>query len=477
MYMDRTSAELVVQALCGGQTPSIGQTVQFGLNGWGFSGTGGNLFFNVLDNGVDPNSSANQDGTIQALIDLVSTQYGGGVLFFPGYTFFIQQLKLRSRIVLMGAGWKTTLQHIPSAASGKDMIVLADVNVEQTVVKDMKLYGDKTHQSNNNSAFYYHNLAGSFDTGDSHHLIENVLIKEAKAVGVVLGADSRENRLINVTVQAPGFYGFSFIDGASGSTDNYVIGCTAQAAGYSGFQGSTNTRFVGCKAFGCGAAAVSGNGRGFLVDQDRTQLIGCEAQDNQEDGFCLVNVTDCVVDGCSADTNSRNGGSHAGFRIDGGDGNLVVGRAYNRTGSSQTYGLQLAGSTTGNTCIVVSDTAYDNGGMLASNHVMFNGQSFVPADHHIYSHDLHGGPNTSLVGWYGASSVQQTHGNLTAFTNPGGGSYSGIDNTQPSTPYAQVTDLNDLGTKVGTIGGEVQELHDNLDALITKIKNCGLLHS
>lgn len=56
------------------------------------------------------------------------------------------------------------------------MVVLAGVSVEKTFVRTLKFFGDRSSQVAFNDAFYYDNFGGSFDTGDSNHRIQDVLI-------------------------------------------------------------------------------------------------------------------------------------------------------------------------------------------------------------------------------------------------------------------------------------------------------------
>src|SRR5690606_25655701 len=134
-----------------------------------------------------------------------------------------------------------------------------------------------SNQTDANHGIYLDNTSGGpFDTGDANHLVQNVLVKEFKGTGVRI-TGTREARCISVIVQACDAYSFD----TSGSTDGKYIQCVSNSAGWSGFlcDGSSDI-YVGCKSFGSGRLAVSGNGAGYIISQPRIYLTGCESQEN-----------------------------------------------------------------------------------------------------------------------------------------------------------------------------------------------------
>jgi hypothetical protein len=82
--------------------------------------------------------------------------------------------------------------------------------------------------------------------------------------------------------------------------------CTAQASGLSGFHcASLATRYIGCKAFGNGAADVPGNGSGYFIELPFQYFTACDAQENRQAGFNLSAVSDSILSGCAALSNGE----------------------------------------------------------------------------------------------------------------------------------------------------------------------------
>jgi hypothetical protein len=142
----------------------------------------------------------------------------------------------------------------------------------------------------------YPYLGGTFTT------VERVLAFNISGNGFTV--NGIEVRLVNCYAYTraifsdAGGYGFYVPQ-----TDNMLIGCTADHAGNDGFHiDGANTKVVSCKAFGS-------KGHGFtLGGAGRHMVTGCEAQDNNRDGFhCVDSAPDNQLAGCLADTNGLDG--------------------------------------------------------------------------------------------------------------------------------------------------------------------------
>lgn len=285
----------------------------------------------------------------------------------------------------MGAGWGTKILH--RTASTGHLIVLDTVSVEQTVVRDLLVHGNKDNQTEALDGFHYDNTAGKFSFYDPNHIIENVLVYIPKGNGFTISANSRETKMVNCFVTGADRTGFEL-----SATDSVMVNCTTGAAGGAGFViRGPNSRFVNCKSFGSGRLNIAGNGSGFRIYAKRVSMTGCEAQDNAHHGFLISDIRGAVIalTGCVADNNARaEGNNYEGFYIRNSSHIAISGGlAFNReTLLSQRYGLSLAGDCE---ALDISLIAVDNRvkdyvavGNFTNNHVRINGTEItlpVPA--------------------------------------------------------------------------------------------------
>jgi parallel beta-helix repeat protein len=258
---------------------------------------------NVVDFGATPNAPGDDTAAIQGAIDAAAAA-GGGVVFFPPGTYHASQLQLRKRIVLLGQGWATRI--VQNGGTSGSLIVLADPFVDQTIVRDLILDGNKAHQTTNNHGLYYYNKGGSFGIGNARHLVQNVLVNNFSGSGVTLHTAAGESRVENVTSRLNDEYGFDFL--TYGATDCWFVSCTAQGSGRSGFHcASWATRYIGCKSFGNGRLRTLGDSSGYLIDHPYQYFAACDAQENAEHGFHLEKTNNCILTGCAAVSNAHTG--------------------------------------------------------------------------------------------------------------------------------------------------------------------------
>jgi hypothetical protein len=336
------------------------------------------MWFDVTDFGADRTGQANATPGIQAAIDAAAATGGWATVFAPAGEYLISQIRMKSRVVLRGEGYRTAFTQI-SATANKDAIVLDSTSTDKIVLRDFRLVGNKAAQTTANRGIFLGNAGGSgFDMGDSVHVVENVIIKECKSGGFAADSGVRELRAINVFIQACDGPGFDIV-----CTDSDFLGCTAGASGVQGwYVGGANNRFVACKGFGSGTVTPAA-GHGWFVEGDRNQFAACEAQDNDCHGFVLFNAEDCVLSACCADTNGVDAGNTGvGFRLDNADNCLVTGNAFNRAGqtATQDYAVTIAGTSTNNS-IVLSSRAHSagdiDGAVGATNFALVNGRSYL----------------------------------------------------------------------------------------------------
>lgn len=115
-------------------------------------------------------------------------------------------------------------------------------------------------------------------------------------------------RCSNIVVQDAHEFGFTLV--SEGGTDNWFTDCTVNGAGLSGFDAAGwGDRYIGCKAFGCGARDVSGNGAGFLIRGSNQLFTCCSADENASRGYHLLgsDAGRCNLSGCTAISNGDTG--------------------------------------------------------------------------------------------------------------------------------------------------------------------------
>ncbi len=288
--------------------------------------------------GVTGDGVTDDTAAIQAAIDT-------GIPILVGRsTHLITQLVLNSKTRIEGFGYDSWFKQ--KAGTTGDMIVLANGNVEQTVLRNIRLMGNKTVQSAANAGISYDNTGFTGGTySDPHHEITNVIVELCKGNGVELIGKASECHLTNVFVNLCDVHGF-YLDWA----DNYLTDCVASDSGQAGFyltSLASNTRLVGCKAFFNGSlmAATTDRGEGFyLASASGNELVACEAQDNYGHGFSLSSAFDNVLTGCGADSNGQYASltTSAGFHLLNASRNKISGYSKNRSGkTTQDYGVYL----------------------------------------------------------------------------------------------------------------------------------------
>lgn len=289
------------------------------------------------DHGARGTGEGDDRGAIQDAIDAAAAEgvgsvRGGMVHLGPGLYPLGDSLQLRSGVTLQGAGPSTVLQ-LASGADVPAVVIEANLDgspVAYATVRSLTLDGATGDQSPGRHGIAVRsNNSGSqtpFTGSDSFPVIADVFVAYFGGHGLALGIDPDDGeanvrgiRCFNVIVfecakaatdgDRAGFY--------LRCTDGALIGCDAAGCGGPGYDVvRANNRLDSCKGYF--------NQGEFRVTGERTQLVGCQAQDGFGDGFTIgaagAEIADVSLVGCQADTNAG-----AGVRLLGVTSSVVSG--------------------------------------------------------------------------------------------------------------------------------------------------------
>jgi hypothetical protein len=279
------------------------------------------------------------DAFIRAMAS--AADYGFDIGADPGvYILDGNKVSIPKKTTLYGAGSQTVLKH----SGGAGDLISIPSGSGFSGVRNAVL--DCTAQTSGNGITLNPGTSSAslpYAYNDSHNTFADLLIVSPANVGFAL-ISGRECRVRSVVVRdARGGNAFT----VSG-TDNFFSNCTAgtTANGYHGFAvAAANNKFLECKAFWCGDNTSQSNG--FHVSAGRNQLIGCEAQENGQNGFHFTaSAGYCTVVGILADSNGANGiyidnaaFTLRGFALSGFSCTTSAGLRY-----SQPYGIRFNGA-------------------------------------------------------------------------------------------------------------------------------------
>jgi hypothetical protein len=269
---------------------------------------------------------------------------GGGTVFLPIGTYTVSQIRMKTRVTLMGDGWNSVL--LAKGGIGVHTVVLDTVNEYETCISNLQINGNNQFQYYPFDLIHYVNSGGTILFSDSIHILDRLLLLNSPGNGLYTDPNCHEVRATRIYATGCNNYSF-YIQG----TDSHYVQCTSGAAGSHGWYcAGPNTRYISCKSFGSGrlTGASVNQGAGYYIAANRQQFIGCEAQDNAYHGFLLYQVSGCVLSGCLGDANA-----YAGYYFWQSTNNVIDGcMSLNRNGTGggngQRTGISFNNGSTGN---------------------------------------------------------------------------------------------------------------------------------
>jgi Pectate lyase superfamily protein len=342
-------------------------------------------WFDVRAYGADPTNTVDSTDAFHRAITDASALGTWAVVYVPGGEYLITTIRMKSRVILQGQGYQSTLNQ--RAGTTGDMIVLDTPEVDKAQIRGLRLVGWKANQTTANRGIVLDHpgsVQDDFDAGDSTLTVDDVWVKETKGTGVWVGNEVRDLRMSRVRVDLCGsaaeHAGFEIR-----GTDSAFVSCTSGNNNGTGFLVSAyNCHFVACKAFGTEDLSDSSQGDGWFITGRGNKLLACEAQDNDRHGFAFYRTQRCTASGLIADSNGRGTAvpNGAGFVLDACSYIHLEGVAYNRDGlARQDYGLSIRGTSF---CTVILKSVDNNTGDIeqttwhANNVVILDGQVRIP---------------------------------------------------------------------------------------------------
>lgn len=309
--------------------------------------------------------AAGSSGTVntaalQSAIDAASAA-GGGIVQVPGGIYTIQQIVIKDRVSLRGAGHLAT-RLVLEAGQNKHAVInyvstdgTTDTNALYYQITDLCIDGNKANQTAGNGIWFARNpefTPAPNDSGGDSDLqwenqatVERVLLLRCKDDGYgSTGIGS--HRLVNVMAEHCDGNGFTPV------YDAQLSNCLASNSGLAGFNLSgPNTHLATCKAYYSGK--VDSNKPGFYITGKHVQMVGCEGQDNWGPGASLDGTYGCVIQGCKFESNSKAGvGAFPGVDLWNSHYNIISfsggERRADGTNSGQQNSVQLRSGCVGN---------------------------------------------------------------------------------------------------------------------------------
>jgi hypothetical protein len=218
---------------------------------------------------------------------------------------------------------------------------------------------------------------------DTHHLIRNVRIQNAKQNGVNIFGRS--------AIVLHGVYSHhNDGHGFAGSFDTHMSDCEAEGNGLSGFL--RVSQMSNCKSFLNGLVDAS-QGHGFWTQSGGGTMVGCQAQNNYGHGLLIDNCKGVNVRGFGADTNNAGNQGCTAVALINAAANCVIDVTSSQTSQAgagvlgyQQDWLQLDSGCTGNEIVAthyagggnsVNTPGVKSGSVLTGNSVKVNGVSLT----------------------------------------------------------------------------------------------------
>jgi hypothetical protein len=252
---------------------------------------------------------------------------------------------------------------------------------------------------------------------DTHHLIRNVRIQNAKQNGVNIFGRSA---IVLHDVYSHHNDGHGF----AGSFDTHMSDCEAEGNGLSGFL--RVSQMSNCKSFLNGLVDAT-QGHGFWTQSNAGTMVGCQAQNNYGHALLIDNCKGVAVRGFGADTNNAANQGCVAVALINGASNCVIDVASSQTSQAgagvlgyQQDCLQINSGCTNNDIVAthwagsgnsVNSPGVKSGSVLTGNRVVVNGTSLTatlasdtdvviatPADGQVLTYDAASGKWKNLPG-------------------------------------------------------------------------------
>jgi hypothetical protein len=279
------------------------------------------------------------DGTNDETDINAALALGGRVLLSEGTFNIASSVLLKTKSMLCGSGNGTQLK--ATAALNDAVVRLFDKSCELTVLSDFIVNGALA-TGGDGVKIDNEDYGGGWTFADAQHLLQNVLVKGAKAYGFNfppgVGYTGRAQTLLGCGAYDCGSDGFYI-----GTSDTVLTNCVAGVNTGKGFSlYGWGAQVVNCKAYYSG-------GIGFDVFF-KCQLMNCQSQNNHNTAFVLEGDDNSFCN-CVADTNGFNPSVCNGFWIAGARNSFYNCLAIEtRAGAArfQGYGYVLANGTSYN---------------------------------------------------------------------------------------------------------------------------------
>ena len=282
--------------------------------------------------GAVGDDSTDDTAAIQDAIDAVAALPYGGTVYVPPGRYMVN-IKLRSRVALIGANEGTILKGLPGV--NEPVVSLFNDQVKHTTLANLWIDGNKSNNSGADcDGVKYVNdteLTGVGlypDIGDPQHRIYNVVVTKCLHHGMDLFC--RETHVSNCLITHCDNSGI-LVQGS----DNWFASNSINWVGNKGFNvtGGSNL-LIQNKVWYNGQVATFAAADAFEINSAGNLLVGCNAQDTSRHGFRFLangNIgVGLVCDGIGAQFPIRG----AGFEHDEGTGSQVSAIMFDGAGAS-----------------------------------------------------------------------------------------------------------------------------------------------
>lgn len=294
---------------------------------------------------------------IQAINDLGT---GGGEILLGGKEYVVSNISLPSYVSLIGLGFSTVIKH--KKDSDSELIKLQSDNVKFIKIKNLTLDGNRYSTSTNfDTLCLVTNDTPSYEnaTGDVMFEVSNIYIKNSSKNALVIQGRG-ENIFKNIKIMYPSSNGV-----VSRTYDSWFENISVGMAGENGFviNDIGQNRYINCKAWMSGENGVQDSGYGYKVSNCQgLSVLGCEAQGNKNDGFYILNTSNCNFNSLQCVDNGGSSVDGAGISLNKVSKCNIQAISFNLNPSNkyQKYGINLMESVMNNNMQIITQNSSIN---------------------------------------------------------------------------------------------------------------------